>query len=632
MCGIVSLFNPSSQIDETNLREATRAIKHRGPDGEKIWVSLKRNAGLGHRRLSIIDPEGGIQPFVNKENTVAVVVNGEFYGYKEIRSDLQSKGYKFQTQSDSEIILHLYEEYESDFLKFLRGEFAFIVYDDRKKRIFAGRDRFGIKPLQYSLDSKGTLCVASEAKAIFAAGTKPIFDRDALYHSFSLQYLPQDKTLFENVRQLKPGHTLTYDAAGLLIKKYWDLDFSLENTLDEKNYNEGSLTDDLEEKLIEAVSLRLQSDEAKYCCHLSGGIDSAMIAALAARVGEQKMHCFTVSFPHQSYDEVDLARKHAAYIGADFTSIPVDSSEIIETLSDAVFFSEGNAINSHLAAKFILNQKIKESGYKIALTGEGSDEVLGGYIHLKADLLGQVPEESKKIDNIVSGVHLPFGESLDLGLVKEKLGFIPAFLQAKGSIGYTMHSLLKTEFRTKYLSKDIVADFIGSLDVDGQLKGRSKVDQSTYIWTKFTLANYILKTLGDGTEMAHGIEGRVPFLDHIFFDFTKSLPPSLKIKGNVQKYILRKVAEKYVIKEIYAKPKQAFMAPPLSLMNDRKGLDFIRDRFSSRQFAEMEFFDQEKVLKIVDSLHDMDMNQQIALEPVIMLMLTTFLIGQRFNM
>jgi asparagine synthase (glutamine-hydrolysing) len=631
MCGIVSIFNPTAPIDKEKLLLATHSLAHRGPDGEKVWISLKGNAGLGHRRLSIIDPQGGIQPIANGDGSIVAVVNGELYGYKEIRSALQSKGYVFRTHSDSEIVLHLYAEYGIDFLTHLRGEFAFIIYDQKTNAVIAGRDRFGIKPLQYHLDSKGTLFIASEAKAIFAAGIKPAWDTYALYHSYCLQYLPQDRTLFENVLQLKPGHVLRCDATGLSIKKYWDLDFPLENDLDTKEYDEDKIADTLEALLIESVSLRLQTDGAKYCCHLSGGIDSAMVAALAAKLGSQRLHCFTVSFSHHSYDETELARNHAAYIGADFSPIVVDSAEVIDLLSDAVYFSEGTAINSHLAAKYILNKKIREAGYKIALTGEGSDEALAGYIHLKADLLGEIIEGSNKRDNIVSGVQLPSGQFLNLDSIKEKLGYVPTFLKAKGSIGYTLNSLLNPDFKNQYSTQQMVGDFIDSLDIKNQLLGRSKVNQSSYIWTKFTLANYILKTLGDGTEMPSSIEGRVPFLDHHFFDFAKTIPISLKIKGETQKYILRKIARKYITPEICEKPKQSFMAPPLSLLQDKSGLSFVHDCFASREFSDMGLFEQKKVLTLIDTVVALEVNAQIALEPSIMLILTSYLAYSRFK-
>ena len=632
MCGIVGVFNPFSRISETRLSLANKALIHRGPDGDGIWISKNGSAGLGHRRLAIIDPEEGVQPLISADGNIAASVNGEFYGYKKIKKDLQNKGYVFKTRSDSEILLYLYQEYGLKLFNHLRGEFAFVLYDQKRNQLVAGRDRFGIKPLQYYLGADKTIYVASEAKAIFAAGVRAEWDLYALYHSFSLQYLPQDRTVFRGVYQLKPGHVLVYKDSGLKIKKYWDLDLPTEAEEKKKKYDEAGVIRELENLLKESVSVRLQTDGAKYCAQVSGGIDSAIIAALAAQTGKQRMHCFTVAFPHDLYDESAKAKKLAKYIGADFTPILVDSSDIVDVISDASYYSEGMAINSHISAKFILNREIKKAGYKIALTGEGADESFAGYIHLKKDLLGDIPVAASHGEQVAMGVHLASGESIDLGRIKKSLGYLPAFLEAKGSIGHTLHSLFTPQFKEIYSVGKITSDFVSSLDIIKQLKKRSRVNQSSYLWTKFALANSILKTLGDGCEMANSIEGRVPFLDHKVFEFVKNIPISLKIKGEVQKYVLREMAKKYVPKEIYEQPKQPFMAPPLSLLKDKTGMRFLMDCFTSQEFKEMGFFDQNKVLKLARNLDKMEMKKQIALEPVVMLMASALLIKKNFNL
>ncbi|MDO8571744.1 MAG: asparagine synthase (glutamine-hydrolyzing) [bacterium] len=630
MCGIVGIFNQTQEVSRGKLVSATRALIHRGPDGEGIWISKKKNVGLGHRRLSIIDKKRGAQPLVSNDGGVVAVVNGELYGYKKIRSDLQKKGYRFRTKTDSEIVPYLYQEYGLKFVDYLRGEFALIIYDIKKHKIVAARDRFGIKPLQYHLDKKGTLTIASEAKAIFASGVvKPCWDHYTLYHSFCLQYVPQDRTVFEGVYQLKPGHLLVYDGKSLHTKKYWDVSFPLEH---EKfsGGDEKSLTKQLGSLLKESVRLRLQTDEANYCCHLSGGIDSALIAALAMQYSQKPLHCFTVSFPHHEYDEIKAAKHVARFIGATLTPVVVDSSAMVESFSDAVFYSEGLAINNHLVAKYILNKKIRKAGYSIALTGEGSDEAFAGYVHLRADASGGILENSEQ-EVVTAGVHFPVGQSLPLDSIKKRLGYLPTFLSAKGAIGFAMNSVLDGSFKRRYSSDAIVADFIHSVDVKGQLSGRNPVDQSSYLWIKFALANYILKTLGDGTEMPHSIEGRVPFLDHILFEFAKKIPLTLKIKNGTQKYILRKVAENYLPKEIVERPKQPFMAPPFSMLRDRAGMDFFQDTFRSRAFSDMGLFNQKKVLALLDGISDKDMRKQTSMEPVLMLMLSAFFLHQRYK-
>lgn len=633
MCGIVSVFSPAGGVDKNKLLPAMGALAHRGPDGEGVWFSKNKNVGLGHRRLSIIDPKQGAQPMVSCDGKIAAIVNGEFYDYKKIKLDLRKKGYLFQTQSDSEIILYLYKEYGLDFVHHLRGEFALVLYDEEKNKLIAVRDRFGIKPLQYHLDVHGSIYIASEAKAIFALGVRPQWDHYSLYHSFCLQYFPQDQTLFKGVYQLKPGHILIYDGARLQIKKYWDLDFPKARNKNLQKQSEKEIINKLEKILKDSVSVRLQNDGARYCCQLSGGVDSSTVAALVSVLGDQKLNCFTLSFPHESYNEVEIARKVAGHIGAEFTPVIADAHQIIDVISDATYYSEGLYINNHLAAKYILHRAMKKAGYKIVLTGEGADECFAGYIHLLVDLLGKLPEELQKSENVVGGVHfLSGGETLDLRIVKKGLGYVPAFLEAKAAIGYSLHNLLNPSFKAEYTSSKIMTDFMNSLDIKNQLADRERIDQSSYIWIKFTLANYILKTLGDGTEMPNSIEGRLPFLDHNLFEFVRTIPTSLKIKNGLQKYVLRKVAERLLPKEIAERPKQTFMAPPFSLLNDKRGLTFITDNFESRSFKDMNLFDQKKIMQLITRVSKMNTQKQIAFEPVIMLALSSFLIHQRFNL
>lgn len=630
MCGITAIFHPYKKINPELLLRSVHSLRHRGPDGENIWISRNGLAGLGHTHLSIIGTDRGNQPISDSEERYAVSVNGEIYNYKEIRKNLIRSGSVFRTDSDSEVILHLYRKYGREMMRHLRGEFAFAVYDGEKNLIFAARDRFGIKPLHFHLSPNGTFYTASEAKALHSAGITPEWDHYSLYHSMTLQYLPQDRTLFKGIFQLKPGHFLEYSRDGLRTEKYWDINFPVidYNYTDDQEFFEADYEKELEKKLIESVQIRLQSDNAAYCSHLSGGIDSSLIAALAARFGKQKLHCFTVSFPGWKYDEASLAEKTAQHIGANFTAVAVTANDLSEALSDAVYFSEGNAINSHLAAKFILNRTVRKEGYKIALTGEGSDEILAGYLHLLTDLKGR----TESSDRGVLGIHVPAEDLTEIPEFQTALGFTPSFIQAKILSGRKIRSLLTDEFKHPHSEEQILKDFINSLNIDKYIKNRNKADQSAYIWIKFTLANYILKTLGDGTEMAHGIEGRVPFLDHILAESAVSIPISLKIRDGVQKHVLRQIARKFLPIDVTERPKQAFMAPPFSLLNDRRGIEFAMDCFQSADFRNMGIFDSEKIMKMAYKISQKTPEEQTAEEPCIMLPLTACLAGNRFHL
>lgn len=625
MCGIVGIQTSDTSLSSLSreiVDRATAMLSHRGPDGEGIWISPEGHAALGHRRLQIMDIKNGSQPMQDKEGAVVISVNGELYEYASLRKDLESKGYLFQTNSDSELIIHLYQEYGRELVHFLRGEFAFILYDVKKQLTIAGRDRFGIKPLYYHRDSKGTLYMASEAKAILSTGIPAKWNEEALYQVLCFQYLSPTQSLFDGIHSLPPGHLLIYNGKTLQVEKYWDLDY---HTVEAEQEDETAIRKKLHDRLVESIRERLRVDDGRICCHLSGGIDSASLAAIASELSGNPIPCFSVSFPHEAYDEARIAEQQAHKIGAAFHRISVGADEIIQHLADAVYFSEGLAINSHLAAKYILNDEIKKAGFKIALTGEGSDEAFAGYIHLKQDYLQT--QSMLNSDPVAMGVHISNDPTLDLTSVKNRLGFIPAFFQAKAAIGYKLHELIRTKERSDEIFLRILEE-----NKPAWCQSLAPLQKSSYLWIKFALASSILRTLGDGCEMAHGIEGRVPFLDHKLFEYAQSIPTTLKIKGTVEKYILRETVKTYVTPEIYQKPKHPFMAPPLSLLKNQKGFDFVNDCLRSEAFKTLPFFDHKKVCHYLNGISRLPQAEQISAEPVIMIMLTSFLLAQQYNL
>lgn len=623
MCGIVGIF--SSHVDKEQLTKATTALAHRGPDGEGLWISANKQVGLGHRRLSIVDIHNGRQPMANRNHTLYATVNGELYDDDLLRKNLIEKGYIFQSRSDSELILYLYEEYGIDFIHHLRGEFAFILFDSVKNIMIAARDRFGIKPLCYYFNNK-KLLLASEAKAIIAAGITAEWNESALYQALCLQYIPIEQTLFKNIQQLAPGHMLIYDGKKLQIKEYWDLNYQ---TAQESKLNIDDLTLELEKKLKEAITCRLRSDNIKLCCHLSGGIDSATIAALASQALNTPLPCFSVTFPHASYDESPTAYRLAQHIGAEFHPVAVDADDMIDVLPAAVYFSEGLAINNHLSAKYLLNRAIKKAGFKIALTGEGSDELFTGYAHFKQDYHTEQTENIFAKNILSTGLQISNDTTLSLEKVKHHLNHIPSFIKAKAAIGYKLHQLLKP---SDHSADDVFNTLFAKNNLKQKLNGIHPVQQSSYLWIKFALNGYILRTLGDGCEMAHSIEGRVPFLDHHLFDFSKKIPLSLKIKNNIEKYILREAVKKHITPEIYQRQKHPFLAPPLSLLSNQRGIEFVYDCLHSARLKSLPFYDDEKIKHYLKQFPTFTMSQHIAAEPVIMMILTSYLLAQQYNL
>lgn len=634
MCGIVATYQPGAQVSAKALDAAVFALNHRGPDGRGVWFSEDHEMALGHARLAIIGLNNGDQPIANEDEQIQIVVNGEFYDFERIRKELEDKGHRFRTGSDSEIALHLYEEYGVDCLQYLRGEFAFVLWDARVKRLFAARDRFGIKPLVYA-HVDGRLHLASEAKALFALGVKAAWDAESFYQSASMQYTLPDRTLFANVNQLQPGHYLLAQGERVQTFNYWDLDYEVMGREDASK-NPEELVEQFRHQLTEAIRLRLRAD-IPVCCHLSGGLDSSSVLALAMQVADKPIKCFSVSFDEQTYDERHIAGEMAQYAGGDFHPIRVTQADLIEHISDAVYYSEGFAVNGHLTAKYILNKEIRANGYKVALTGEGSDEVLAGYAHLRNDLfrfdgrdhlIGALHESNKASQ----GIMLLHGQTLSLKAVEDRLGFVPAFLEAKGSLGYKLCGVLKDDYRAEFKAYDAYEKFLAKFDVEGQLTKRNPVYQSLYLWSKSALSNYILRTLGDGMEMANSVEGRLPFLDHHFFEFVRSLPLSMKINGTTEKYILKEALKPFITKTIYERQKHPFVAPPVSLFSTAQAKSLVVDCLDSQAFASIPFIDQKKVRRLFESLPNLTDGERSAMDPVIMMIVSAVCIQDRFKL
>lgn len=644
MCGIIAKYSPGREVTKQSLSAAVKALNHRGPDGHGMWLSPNSEVGLAHARLAIIGLNNGVQPISSDDDQIQIIVNGEFYDFERIRNELKARGHRFSTESDSEIALHLYKEQGVDCLQHLRGEFAMVIWDERAQRLFAARDRFGIKPLVYA-HINGQLCIASEAKALFALGVPAEWDEESFFQAANMQYTLPDRTLFSNIRQLEPGQYLLANEQNVQTFTYWDLDYKRDSeahlatagTVHELSASaERELIEQCREQLTEAIRLRLRAD-IPVCAHLSGGLDSSAVVALAMQISDKPIKCFSVSFSEEAYDERVIASEMATRAGADFQPVNVSQSDLIQHLSDAVYFSEGLAVNGHLTAKYILNKEIRKAGYKVALTGEGSDEVLAGYAHLRSDLYKADGRDHLIADLHASnkasqGIMLMHGRSLSLEAVQKKLGYVPGFLEAKGSFGHKVCSLLSDDITQRFQNHDAYDRFVSSFDLDGQLTGRNRVNQSLYLWTKSALANYILKTLGDGMEMANSIEGRLPFLDHHFFEFIRDLPISMKINGTIEKYILKEAVKPFITDTIYNRQKHPFVAPPISAFASDSAETLLNDSLRSQKFKDIPFLNHKKIVDLLDSLPNMTQSERSAMDPVLMMVTSAYCLQDRFNL
>ena len=621
MCGIVAVASAREPVAPGSLAIATTALDHRGPDGHGSWSSIDRTIALGHTRLAVIDPEGGAQPITNEDGSIIAVVNGELYDHSDTARWLAGRGHRLRSRCDAELLVHLYEELGDDLVRRLRGELAFVLWDVRKRRLLAGRDRFGIKPLVWA-PWRGGVAVASEAKALFALGVPAEWDDESFFHAAHTQYPWPDRTLFRGVHQLEPGCVLSWDGGEPRIARYWDLPIDAGPRVFELDVAAASLRDVLDD----AVRVRLRAD-ARICVQLSGGLDSSTVATLAARAGGVA-GCFTVGFANAgAYDERIAARATADRLGLPLTVVEVDGAAIAEHWAAAVAHGEGLAINGHLVGKWMLSRAMRDAGFKVALTGEGADELLAGYPHLRRD--AGAPPQIEAVHAASRGVMLPAGDSLATEGVLARLGRVPTWLAAKATLGHRVRQLLAPDLVHRHAATDPYGALVDRLGVE-RLRAASPLHASAASWIRTALAQYILRTLGDGMEMAHGIEGRVPFLDHRVAEVAFGIDPALLAGvapvSAIDKPVLRRAMADLLSPAVLARPKHPFLAPPLSRIAPALVQDTLRTHARHSPLV-----DGTRLVAILDALPSMTEPEQQAWDPALMLVLSAAILEARYR-
>ncbi|MBA4099979.1 MAG: asparagine synthase (glutamine-hydrolyzing) [Rhodospirillum sp.] len=640
MCGIVALFSRRTPIEPETVQRAVRRLHHRGPDGQRHWISADRRVALAHARLSIIDLTTGDQPIASQDERTRIVVNGEFYGYEAIRAELEAAGHPLRTRSDSEIALHLYRDLGPQCLHRLRGEFAFVIWDEANRLMFAARDRFGIKPLFYAWH-ENTLYLASEVKALFAAGVPARWDAENFYPMVELGGY-QTRTLFDGVFQVPPGHYLIATDTHVQVTRYWDFDYPRAGS-DTSRRSDEDYKAEFRAALEEAVRIRLRAD-VPVGCYLSGGLDSCAVLGLAARHHPDPIRAFTLTFDRAEYDEEAEAREMAAKVGAEFHPIPVRQDDLADNFADAIEQSETLCLNAHGVAKYLLSRAVRDAGYKVVLTGEGSDEILGGYAHFRRDMLlynraGQDPnviarllKELETLNPVSRGLLLPDGELGLLDDVKRILGFVPSWMETFSSRAVKLRGVLADDYLAAVGRRQGYRHLLSDLDVRDQLSGREPVHQSVYLWSKTALPQYILTMLGDRMEMGHSIEGRVPFLDHHVVEVIRSQPVNQKIRGMTEKYVLREATRDVITDTIYRRQKHPFLAPPASLNPHGRLNAFVQDTLRGPTLASIPFFDQKKVVALLDRVDTMDDGGRVANDQTLMFLASACVLHARFRL
>ena len=644
MCGLIAAQLKAPWLGADRLDAALHTIAHRGPDGSASWYSPDRLTVLGHVRLSIIGLENGNQPLSHARGDLNVVVNGEFYGYKAIRARLREQGYRFATESDSEIALHLYDEHGLGFIEHLRGEFALVIADRRTGELIAARDRFGIKPLFYAIRN-GDVLFASEAKALLALGVPARWDAAGVLGEMAA--MRSNATLFAGIQQVPPGCLLIAKDGAVRIERYWENTYPTGAALAADRRSEAEIVSGFRTVLDDAVAERLTAD-VEVACYLSGGLDSSAVLGLAQARLDRPIRAFTIAF-EGAFDESPLAERTAAFTGSNYVPIPVSPQNLADALEDTVWHCERPIFNANSAAKFLLSRAVRAAGIKVVFTGEGSDEMLAGYPFERRDLMLHGRSYATEADREAAIAALieanPLSRSIifpsgapasGTGLIRAAIGYCPTWIESLSIQYRQLCELMRADAPG---SGDFAAPYarlLSELDIPGRIAGRDAVNTSLYLWQKTMLINFILTVLADRMEMAHSVEGRVPFLDHHVAEYAAGLPIPYKIRETTEKYVLREATRDVITPELYARQKHPFLAPPLRQATADSRGDPLRQRcediIRSRSFADQPFFDPAKARSFLDSVAGGDAATANEASASILRMASFSLMQQRFGM
>jgi asparagine synthase (glutamine-hydrolysing) len=594
MCGIAGIVSTENGgVDAATIRAMCQTIVHRGPDDEGVFV--KGHVGFGMRRLSIIDLAGGHQPLFNEDGTVWIVYNGEVYNFPELRPELENRGHHFRTHTDTEVIVHLYEELGARCVEKLRGMFAFAIYDERRRRLLLARDRLGIKPLHYA-QSKGRLLFGSEIKCLLAA--EPDLNRvdpEALLQYFHLGYIPDPATAFLGIHKLPAGHVLEFEDGKLSVRQYWDVpEYGTHQPRSEEECLE-----QLEHRLAEAVRIRLIAD-VPLGALLSGGVDSSTVVALMARASSGPVKTFSIGFRHADFNEAPYARIVAQRFGTDHYELILEP-DVVETVQTLARTLEEPFGDSSMLPTYFVSCLARQH-VTVALSGDGGDELFAGYDRYRRCLrngFNWIPgwagrwyreQMHARLPRNLRGRNLAYSASLSWEeRFLEDVSFLPGFERDT--------LLLSEDFRRTLPRSSEPLDFMR--DYLRKAPARDPLSRLLYLDTKTYLAGDIL-TKVDRMSMLTSLEVRVPILDHVFLEWVTALPPEWKMRGESQKHIFKKLARRVgVPSEVLDRPKQGFALPLLHWIREELK-DLILTTLLEPRTLQRGFFNEEGVRKMLD--------------------------------
>lgn len=612
MCGIAGIFNLKRELPPTmeQITSMIAPLKHRGPDEAGIYRDTR--IALGHVRLSIIGVASGIQPIANEDETLWIIYNGEAFNYVELKADLIKKGHRFATETDTEVLLHLYEEYGSNCLEKINGQFSLAIWDALNEELFLARDRVGIRPLYYTW-SAGRLIFSSEIKAILAVAGMRELDLEALAQVFVFWTTLPGRTIFRKIQELPPGHYMLVKDAPSRPEPYWSIPFYPPDEIAARSLTESA--EELRELLKDAVRVRLRAD-VPVGAYLSGGLDSSIIAMLIVRNYDTHLKTFSMGFQQSDFDETPYQQELIRFLGVDHRQVMIDGRQIRELFPETIWHCEIPLLRTAPVPLFVLSDLVRREGYKVVLCGEGADEVFGGYNIFKEAKIrsfwGRQPD-SKRRPLLLERLY-PYvfkNPSRGRSFLQNFFSVRPEDLQKP----FFSHMIRWENGRKNltFLSDESIAALSGYeplIELAERLPrgfcSRDPVTRAQNLEMEIFLANYLLSSQGDRVAMAHSVELRHPFLDHRIVDFSFRLPVKWKIRGLQEKFILKETFQRLIPDRITRRAKQPYRAPIRELFSTDAPPDYVDELLSEKCLKKSGYFNAVKVRRLLDKYRQPD--------------------------
>ena len=598
MCGIVGILNRRERppTEKATLLQMLAMLRHRGPDGFGIYRDA--DAALGSARLSIIDLSGGDQPICNEDGSLWIVFNGEIFNYIELRAELERRGHRFSTNTDTEVILHLYEDLGPACLSHLNGQFAIAIWDSHRRELFLARDRLGVRPLFYTLND-GRLIFGSEIKALLACpGVQAAIDTDTLHQIFTFWSPLSPRTAFRDIVELPPAHYLLARGDHLEIQCYWRIDFCADP-------NPGRPADDyleeFESLLVDASRIRLRAD-VPVGAYLSGGLDSSTIAAIIRQYGSNRLDTFSIAFSDDAdFDESQYQRQMADYLGTNHRVVYCTHTDIGHIFPDVVWHTETPVLRTAPAPMFLLSKLVHDQQLKVVLTGEGADEFLAGY-----DIFKEMQVRRFWAKHPESQIRPLLLKRLypDIGaLGSTRWAYLTAFfnrdLSSTDSFYYSHEIRWNNTARIRHFLDSSPRAGFDAVPLPAAFGEWSHLAQAQYLEISIFLSQYLLSSQGDRVAMAHSVEGRFPFLDYRVVEFCNRLPANLKLFGLNEKWLLKRLGRKLVPAAIWQRTKRPYRAPIQRSFFGPTRLDYVQELLSDKALEATGLFNPIAVTRLV---------------------------------